>query len=58
MFQVTTLLPEHSQPISKIPTVDGLPEKEEEKKDAKSKKKEKKKAKKQGEEAKAAVEGE
>lgn len=33
MFQVTTLLPEPHQPISKVPTVDGLPQKEEEKKD-------------------------
>lgn len=43
MFQVTTLLPEPHQPVSKIPTIDGLPQKEEEKKeDAKKKKKEKK----------------
>lgn len=54
MFQVTTVLPEPHQPISKIPTVDGLPEKEEEKKDGKQKKKDKKKAKKQGEEGKGA----
>lgn len=50
------MLPEHHLPISKIPTVDGLPEKEEEKKDGKQKKKDKKKAKK-GAEGEAQVDG-
>lgn len=47
MFQVTTLLPEHHLPISKVPTIDGLEEeKKEEKKDAKKDKKKAKKDKK------------
>jgi asparaginyl-tRNA synthetase len=50
MFQVTTLLPDPHAPVSKIPTIDGLPQVEEEKKDGKKKaKKDKKKAKKDGE---------
>ena len=47
MFQVTTLLPEHNQPITKVATIDGLvEEKKEEKKDAKKDKKQAKKDKK------------
>ena len=45
MFQVTTVLPEPHDPISKIPTINGLPEEEvkkETKKDKKKAKKEKK----------------
>jgi hypothetical protein len=50
MFQVTTLLPDPHAPVSKIPTIDGLPQVEEEKKVSKKQaKKDKKKAKKDGE---------
>jgi hypothetical protein len=44
MFQVTTVLPEPHNPVSKIPTIDGLPE--EEKKEPAKKDKKKKKEKK------------
>lgn len=47
MFQVTTVLPEPHDAISKIPTIDGLNHEEEKKEDKKESKKDKKKAKKE-----------
>lgn len=56
MFQVTTVLPEPHDAISKIPTINGLPEEEKKAESSKDKKKKDKKAKK-AEKAAATTEG-